>query len=45
MKRTYEEPTLWVEIVNLEENFLQSSYYLGGGGSYTDDDLIDNGSY
>lgn len=45
MKLKYQSPVTAVEDMFLPQDIFMSSYSEGGGGSYTDDDLIDNGEY
>lgn len=48
-KQLYETPDAELLVVKFEEGFLQTSpgntYTQGGGGTYGDDEIIDNGEY
>lgn len=44
-KQIYASPVSSVEMLELGSPILQESYYPGGGGSYSDEEMIDNGNY
>ena len=44
-KQLYSAPEAELLVIKFEENFCQTTYTLGGGGQYGDEDTNDNGEY
>ncbi|MBO4264343.1 MAG: hypothetical protein J5871_06685 [Bacteroidales bacterium] len=42
---SYAAPASEIVEMSVFDAVLADSYYSGGGGSYTDEDIVDNGNY
>ena len=46
MKKTlYEKPFTELLVIRFEENFCNTGYHQGGGGTYDNGDINENGDY
>lgn len=45
MKKNYQNPEVEVVTSAMEKEILSESYNYGGGGTYSGNDIIDNGLY